>query len=133
MDVAVPVAAHSGERRHAAVSADTSAVLPARLSAVSAGSDVGLDIQISSPRMARVANERSSAGGGVMIGLIASHTPMGIAQRHRLVHSGTSNRGVVAKRDQALIGWQCRWKTQWRTASPFIPSRLGVRHGVRPV
>lgn len=94
-------------------------------------SEVGFVIQISSPRMARVANDLSSRGGGVTTGLIASQMPIGIARRHRRVHTGTSNSGVVAQRDHALTGWQCRSKIQRRTASPFTPSTLGGRPDAR--
>lgn len=132
IDITVPAIAPTHERRHEAVSADISAALPSRLNAVIAGSDVGLAIQISSPRMARVANELSSRGGGVIMGLIASQTPMGIPERHRLVQTGTSNSGVVAQRDHALTGWQCLSKIQRRAAAPFTCSRLGACCGAGP-
>lgn len=128
IEITVPATAPTHERRHEAVSA----ALPSRLNAVIAGSDVGLVIQISSPRMARVANELSSLGGGVMMGLIASQTPRGIAERHRLVQTGTSNSGIVAQRDHALTGWQCLSKIQRRAAAPFTCSRLGACCGAGP-
>ncbi len=104
IDIAVPAVAPAHLWRHAATSAETRAVLPRRLNVVRALSDVGLVIQISSPRMARVANDLSSRGGGVTTGLITSQTPMGIAHRHCRVHTGTSNSGVLAHRDHALTG-----------------------------
>lgn len=121
IDSAVPAAAPIPERRQAAINAEISAVPPTMPNTVRAVSDVGLVIQISSPRMARVAKELLSQGGGVTTGLMASHAAMGTAQRHRRVHTGTSNSGVVAQRDHALTGWQCLSKIQRRTASPFTP------------
>lgn len=63
IDTPVPAIAPMAARRQAAASADCSAVLPIRLTKVSAVSDVGLVIHIFSPRMARVAKELSSLGG----------------------------------------------------------------------
>lgn len=116
IDTPVPAMAPMAARRQAAASADSNTVFPIRLKKVSAVSDVGLVIHISSPRMARVAKELSSLGGGVTMGLTASQTAIGSAQHHRRVQTGTSNIGVDAQRDQALTGWQCLSKIQPRTA-----------------
>src|SRR5438270_1843424 len=72
-------------------------------------------IHCSSPRIARVAQFRSSAGFGKTTGFAASQAPTNAAWLGRRVHTGTSTRGVLAQRDQALHGFAWRANIAWRT------------------
>src|SRR5215217_6152589 len=128
IDPAMATAIGSGRRRQAVTPATDSQAALTALRAMMSRRLIGSAIHCSSPRMARVAKARSSVTGGVMIGLMIIHAAMGSAVQLRRYQSGTTTRGVEAHLLQALMGWACLTKTQFRIEVDIpIPPRVRAK------
>lgn len=71
----------------------------------------GRELHSSSPSIARVDHACSVLGFRKSTGLMSIHADTATAALLLLRQKGTMTRGVVAQRDQALRGFECRAKT----------------------
>src|SRR4029077_16826507 len=125
---AVATAARTGRCRRAATIATTATAEVATLNpvTVSLGRRV---IHSSSPRIARVAQFRSSVTFGKATGFTANHAPTSTAWLRRRVHTGNSTSGVLAQGVHALHGFACRANIARRTGATHAIKRATVTTG----